>query len=286
MFGSLISAVPTPFDDNNEVDYETFEAFIEDLKNKKVDSIVVGGSTGEGHLLNASELINLLMSAIRVADNKMKVIASINYSDTRTALELVEVLNTIKIDGLLVVVPYYLLPNQEGIYKHFSLIASKTNYPLIIYNVPKRVGTSIQMSTLQRLMENHPNIIGIKEASKNFNLVKNIKEYNPGFKVYCGDDKFLLEFLENGADGVISVAANFISEDIDSFITSFNDEIIDSKLYDYIMLIANILSLDTNPIIIKYILYKNGYNFKRLRLPLTFIKEYDQRIIDELLGFE
>jgi len=286
MFGSLISAVPTPFDDNNEVDYETFESFIEDLKNKKVDSIVVGGSTGEGHLLNASELINLLMSAIRVADNKMKVIASINYSDTRTALELVEVLNTIKIDGLLVVVPYYLLPNQEGIYKHFSLIASKTNYPLIIYNVPKRVGTSIQMSTLQRLMENHPNIIGIKEASKNFNLVKNIKEYNPSFKVYCGDDKFLLEFLENGADGVISVAANFISEDIDSFITSFNDEIIDSKLYDYIMLIANILSLDTNPIIIKYILYKNGYNFKRLRLPLTFIKEYDQRIIDELLGFE
>lgn len=286
MFGRLICAVPTPFNENNEVDYESFEDLLKDLINQSVDSVVVGGSTGEGHLLNASELINLLMCAIRVAEGKMKVIASVNYSDTKTALELVEVLNTIKVDGLLVVVPYYVLPNQDGIYKHFSLIASKTTYPIIIYNVPKRVGTSIQISTLQRLMENHSNIIGIKEASNNLNLVKNIKEYNPSFKVYCGDDKLLLEFLQNDADGIISVAGNFISEDLISFINSYFDGVVDLKLYDYIMLIANILSLDTNPIILKYILYKKGYNFKYLRLPLTFIKEYDQRIIDELLGFD
>lgn len=286
MFGKLICAVPTPFDLNNEVDYDTFEDLILDLKDQHVDAIVVGGSTGEGHLLNATELLNLIMSAIRVCDHEIKVIASVNYSDTRTAIEMVEVLNTLKIDGILVVVPYYLLPNQDGIYKHFSHIATKSNHPIIIYNVPKRVGTSIQFSTLQRLMDNYDNIVGIKEASKNLDLVKNIKEYNPNFLVYCGDDKLLLDFLNNGADGIISVAGNIIPEDINDFILSFNNEVINNKLYDYIMLIANILSLDTNPIILKYILYKKGYDYKKLRLPLTFIKEYDQRIVDELLGFD
>ena len=116
--------------------------------------------------------------------------------------------------------------------------------------------------------------------------VKNIKESNPEFKVYSGDDKLLLEHLNSGADGVISVAGNIIGEDLSDFIKSYEDGVVDKKLYDYITLIANILSLDTNPIIIKYILYKRGYNYKNLRLPLTYIKEYDQRIVDELLGFE
>ncbi len=286
MFGKLICAVPTPFDINNEVDYDTFEDLIFDLKDQHIDAIVVGGSTGEGHLLNATELLNLVMSAIRVCDHEIKVIASVNYSDTRTAIEMVEVLNTLKIDGILVIVPYYLLPNQDGIYQHFSQIASKSKHPIIIYNIPKRVGTSIHFSTLQRLMENCENIVGIKEASKDLEFVKNIKEFNSNFLVYCGDDKLLLDFLNNGADGIISVAGNIIPEDINDFISSYNNEVIDNKLYDYIMLIANILSLDTNPIILKYILYKKGYDFQRLRLPLTYIKEYDQRIVDELLGFD
>lgn len=286
MKSKLIVALPTPFDENNEIDYDTFEDLILDLKEQKVEGIVVGGSTGEGHLLEPSELLNLIMSAIRIANGEMEVIASVNYSDTNMALELTEVLNTLKIDGLLVVVPYYLLPNQEGIYKHFSLIAETSNYPLIIYNVPKRVGTSIKLSTLQRLIDKYDNIIGLKEASNNYELIKNIKESNPEFKVYSGDDKLLLEHLNSGADGVISVAGNIIGEDLSDFIKSYEDGVVDKKLYDYITLIANILSLDTNPIIIKYILYKRGYNYKNLRLPLTYIKEYDQRIVDELLGFE
>lgn len=286
MKSKLIVALPTPFDENNEIDYDTFEDLILDLKEQKVEGIVVGGSTGEGHLLEPSELLNLIMSAIRIANGEMEVIASVNYSDTNMALELTEVLNTLKIDGLLVVVPYYLLPNQEGIYKHFSLIAETSNYPLIIYNVPKRVGTSIKLSTLQRLIDKYDNIIGLKEASNNYELIKNIKESNPEFKVYSGDDKLLLEHLNSGADGVISVAGNIIGEDLSDFIKSYEDGVVDKKLYDYISLIANILSLDTNPIIIKYILYKRGYNYKNLRLPLTYIKEYDQRIVDELLGFE
>lgn len=286
MKSKLIVALPTPFDENNEIDYDTFEDLILDLKEQKVEGIVVGGSTGEGHLLEPSELLNLIMSAIRIANGEMEVIVSVNYSDTNMALELTEVLNTLKIDGLLVVVPYYLLPNQEGIYKHFSLIAETSNYPLIIYNVPKRVGTSIKLSTLQRLIDKYDNIIGLKEASNNYELIKNIKESNPEFKVYSGDDKLLLEHLNSGADGVISVAGNIIGEDLSDFIKSYEDGVVDKKLYDYITLIANILSLDTNPIIIKYILYKRGYNYKNLRLPLTYIKEYDQRIVDELLGFE
>lgn len=286
MKSKLIVALPTPFDENNEIDYDTFEDLILDLKEQKVEGIVVGGSTGEGHLLEPSELLNLIMSAIRIANGEMEVIASVNYSDTNMAIELTEVLNTLKIDGLLVVVPYYLLPNQEGIYKHFSLIAETSNYPLIIYNVPKRVGTSIKLSTLQRLIDKYDNIIGLKEASNNYELIKNIKESNPEFKVYSGDDKLLLEHLNSGADGVISVAGNIIGEDLSDFIKSYEDGVVDKKLYDYITLIANILSLDTNPIIIKYILYKRGYNYKNLRLPLTYIKEYDQRIVDELLGFE
>ena len=286
MLGKLLVAIPTPFDDNDEVDYDAFEDLIIDLKEQKVDGIVVGGSTGEGHLLQPSELLNLIMSAIRICDKDMKVIASVNYSDTNTALEFVEVLNTLKIDGLLVVVPYYLLPNQEGIYKHFSLIAETSDHPIIIYNVPKRVGTSIKLSTLQRLKDNYDNIIGIKEASNNFEFIKNISECYPDFYIYSGDDKLLLEHLNNGAYGVISVAGNIIGEDIQNFIKSYEDGVVDKKLYDYISLIANILCLDTNPIIIKYILYKKGYSYKNLRLPLTYIKEYDQRIVDELLGFE
>lgn len=286
MLGKLLVAIPTPFDDNDEVDYDAFEDLILDLKEQKVDGIVVGGSTGEGHLLNATELLNLIMTAIRICDHEMKVIASLNYSDTKMAIELVEVLNTLKIDGLLVVVPYYLLPNQEGIYQHFSLIAKNSYHPLIIYNVPKRVGTSIKLATLQRLIDDFDNIVGIKEASNNLDFIKNIKEANPTFKIYCGDDKLLLEHLNNGAYGVISVAGNIISEEISEFIKKYEEGILDKKIYDYISLIANILSLDTNPIIIKYILYKKGYDYKNLRLPLTYIKEYDQRIVDELLEFE
>ena len=175
-----------------------------------------------------------------------------------------------RIYAYLVIVPYYIKPSQEGIYKHFDLIAASTSKKIMIYNIPSRCGVGIAPSTVIRLANKHKNIIGMKQCGE-LNDIQTIKEELSQFKVYIGDDHLLLEGLKQRADGIISVTSHLDFQLIEKICK--NENIFDDR---YLKLISEYVFIEPSPAPIKYILSELGYIQNILRLPLTTISEESQ----------
>ncbi len=267
MFGSLLSAMVTPFDDNGEVDFDCVEKLIQQIEKTGHTGIVVAGSTGEGHSLTQEEKIKLLRFVKE--HTKLAVIYTISHNSLVALKEEMKLVNKELCDGYLISVPYYNLPPQRGIYLFFKEIASYTTRPIIIYNVPKRTGSSITFMTIRKLIKACPNIIGIKEASSDMNLIKLLKKNFPFFLCYCGNDSYYYDALQNGADGIISVMSVLYGNEINELYNEFKDGYHHVLLDDYLKLVSELLSLETNPIPIKYLLSKKGFTSMNLRLPLV-----------------
>lgn len=285
MFGRLICAVITPFTITDEIDYKAFKNIINYVYDTGSDAIVIGGSTGEGHLLTLTEKVNLIQSAISFAPKNLKIIGAIGEIGTNETLEMVRMLNAIPLDAVLISVPHYVLPNQEGIYRHFKEIDKISEHPIIIYNVPSRVGTSINKETMLFLRKHCKNIVGIKHASKDVEYIKFLKEHDPQLLVYTGNDGSLLNALNAKADGIISVGANAFGQDFKEVIENHFLNINDEPLKNYISIISDLLEIDTNPIVIKYIMSRKGLCYNILRLPLVSLNEKLQEKINDLLGY-
>jgi 4-hydroxy-tetrahydrodipicolinate synthase len=182
-----------------------------------------------------------------------------------------------QIYAYLIIVPYYIKPSQEGIYKHFDLIASSTHKNIMIYNIPSRCGINIETKTIIKLIQKHKNIIGMKQCG-DINVIRELKEQFNDFKVFIGDDHLLLEGLNNNADGIISVVSHLDYPLIKKVIEERNrfDD-------DYLKLISQYVFLESSPSTIKYILSKLGYIENRLRSPLTQISENSIHLLQPLI---
>ena len=134
MFGKIITAVVTPFDELKNIDYESFKKILLHLSKTHTDSVVIAGTTGEGPTLSINEKINLFKLAKDVLPKHIKVIASIGSNNTAETIKIVKRINKINVDGYLIITPYYNKPSQEGIYQHFKAIDTVSNKPIIIYN--------------------------------------------------------------------------------------------------------------------------------------------------------
>ena len=160
----LITAIVTPFNDNDDIDYTVLEKLTNHLIAQGSDGFVIGGTTGEGPTLTAEEKITLFTRFAEIVGDRAAVIANVGSNNTKASVALAQQVSSINhVDGLLVVVPYYNKPNQDGMIAHFTAIADAATKPVVIYNIPGRTGVDMQVTTVAKLAQ-HPNIQGIKQC--------------------------------------------------------------------------------------------------------------------------
>lgn len=281
MFGSLITALPTLFDRSNRIDFPNTKKLLDHLIATGTQSVAVAGSTGEGELLTWSEKWTLFQFVRDYLPKSIKVIATIGGANTDELKHQIRQVNSLKVDGFLVVVPPYVKPTQEGMFQHFHTLSQVSQKPMIIYNVPSRVGTSISGETVVRLIQSDYGIIGLKQAHDDFQSVDLIKSKYPGFLIFSGDDKRLVEMLNHQGDGIISVGSNLFGEWFKAIIQNHklkeSTDITQQSLEE----LSSLLALESNPIPLKYLLERYGFGMNRLRLPLTPLAEVHQPLLDK-----
>ena len=281
-----ITALITPFKANGKLDEIGLENLILRQIENGVHGIVPCGTTGESPTLTHEEHQEVIKISIDVTKKKIPVIAGTGSNSTNEALEMTASAEEAGANATLQVVPYYNKPNQEGLFKHFSEISKHTSLPLILYNIPGRSVVNLEVETIKKLATENKNIVGIKEASGDINIVKEIKLVCPkDFIVLSGEDSLNLSILEEGGSGFISVTSNLIPNKCSQLFNLFKDgNILEArKINSAISELNKLLFIDTNPIPIKSAMSKIGLCQNNLRLPLTSLnKEKTILLYEEL----
>ncbi len=285
MFGSLITAMVTPFKEDLSLNLDLAEELANFLVENGSDSLVVSGTTGESPVLKEKEKLDLFKAVLQAVKGKARVIAGTGNYCTEETIELTRKAEKIGVDGCLLVVPYYNKPPQEGLKKHFQAVAARTSLPLILYNVPSRTACNLEAETTIELSKVE-NIVGIKEASGNLAQIGKVIAYTPdNFLVYSGDDAFTFPVLALGGDGVISVASHVAGPQIKKMITLFKKGNF-KKALDYhhrLMPLFKGLFLKTNPILTKASVELIGFPVGPPRLPLVEATPEDRQKLKKLL---
>ena len=291
-FGSLITAMITPFDEYGEINWGEVDRIVEKLIEDGSDSILVSGTTGEAPTLSKEEKLALFERVKKIAGNRAKVIAGTTNYCTKESIELTKEAEKIGVDGILATAPYYNKPPQDGLYLHFAKIASETSLPIIVYNIPSRTAVNVLPETLKRLAQDCPNIVGVKEASGDINQIAMIRRLLPRpFLLYSGDDSMTLPLLSVGGDGVVSVASHIVGKEIKEMINSYFSGNVEkaAELHLKLLPIFKGLFLTTNPIPLKEALNLLGYKVGKCRLPLSPIDSKNRAELIKILkeyGFQ
>lgn len=266
----IYTALVTPFTQEGSIDKRAFSRLLSIQEDANISGIIVGGTTGESATLVEEELCTLIQESMQY---RMPIIAGIGSANTAHSVSLAKRVSSYPIKALLVVMPYYNKPTQEGMFQHIESIVKVTDIPIILYNVPSRTVSSITPETVARLKESFPNqIIGIKEATQDMLVFTRLRSLcGEDFLLFTGDDATLYPSLTVGSSGAISVISNIIPKmsmrlmeffDKQEYSTALD---IHEQLQEYIRYIF----IETNPIPIKYALWYKGYIENYLRLPLT-----------------
>lgn len=225
-YGKILLPLITPYKENEEVDYERYGELIEYLIDENLcDSLIVSGTTGEASLLTFEERVKLIETAVKVSAGRKPVIAGTGCASTKETLALTNKAVELGVEVVLIVVPFYNKPTQEGIYNHFKTIAENTKAKILLYNIPIFVGVNLEAETVSRLAAIE-NIIGIKdEAGVNPTQVTDyflaIEKVDPDFVVYNGDDVMLLPTIVQGAMGIVSGGAHIFGHEIRAIFEAF-----------------------------------------------------------------
>jgi 4-hydroxy-tetrahydrodipicolinate synthase len=268
--GSMV-AVVTPMDTDGAVNYRQFAKLIDFHVAAGTEALVVAGTTGESATLDHEEHIALIAKACELAVGRIPIIAGTGSNSTAQTLKLSRVVDRLPVAAFLVVTPYYNKPTQEGMRRHFSMVADAVTRPVILYNVPGRTGVDLKPDTVIKLAA-HANIRGVKEATGELNRVHLIRDAcGPEFKLLSGDDATSCEFMLQGGDGVISVTANVAPASMrhlcDAAIARKRAEAerIDADLQP----LHRALFCESNPIPVKWAVQQMGLIGSGIRLPLT-----------------
>ena len=222
-FGRLLTAMLTPFHADESINHEAAAQLARHLADTGTEGIVVTGTTGESPTLTFEEKLALYRTVKEAVGDRCAVIAGTGSYCTRESVELTEEAEKLGVDGIMLVVPYYNNPPQEGLYQHFRKVAEHTALPIILYNIPARSPRNMETSTVVRLAE-LPNIIAVKEASGKLEQIAEIIAQTPArFQVYSGDDSSTLPLMSMGAYGIISVAAHLVGRQIKEMLDAFVD---------------------------------------------------------------
>jgi 4-hydroxy-tetrahydrodipicolinate synthase len=286
MFYGLGTALITPFDENYNVDYEALRKITRFQVDSKVDAVIVLGTTGESPVINVSEREKIVATVMEEAQGKTKILVGTGTNDTLDVVEMNKIAEKQKVDGVLIVNPYYNKGTQESLLAHYKYISERTPLPILLYNVPTRTGMNILPETAVKIFEQCENVKGIKEASGNISQIAHLFSIKPdSFLVYSGNDDQTLAIIALGGVGEISVFSNAFPAQKKIFVDAAikGDYKTARELSNKYMRMMNILFIETSPSPIKYVMNELGYCKNILRLPLTPILEKNEKILrDEL----
>ncbi len=269
--GRVLTAMVTPFDDDNEVDYDKAKRLALALVESGSDGVVVVGTTGESPALNKEEQARMFAEVADALKGKGTVLAGAGSNNTIEAVHYTKDAEDAGADGVLHVVPYYNKPTQEGLYQHFKTIAGSTDLPVVLYNVPSRTIVNMSADITIRLSK-IPNIVGIKEASGNIAQVTRIvSESRDDFLVWSGNDGDTFPILALGGYGVVSVASHLVGLQIREMINKFVEGDVEesARIHSHLLPLVDSLFIVSNPIPVKYALKLVGFDMGKPRLPLT-----------------
>ena len=288
--GSLVALV-TPMMENDDIDYKSLESLIDWHIEQGTNGIVSVGTTGESATLDVKDHLDVIKHTVDYANSRIPIIAGTGANSTTEAIELTEESKKHGADYALIVTPYYNKPNQNGLIKHYLKLADSVDIPQILYNVPSRTACDLLPSSVKILSE-HKNIIGIKEAvitDERVNDLLDISKDNYDFMLFSGDDPTFLSMMQKGGNGVISVAANVVPNFISNICSLINNGkneeavIINKKLCN----LYDLLFIESNPIPVKWMLYKMNFIQNSIRLPLVELnKKYQENVLNEMLKLE
>jgi len=285
-FTGMGVAIATPFRNDGSIDFKAFENHINYLIDNKVDYIVALGTTGESVTLSKDEKRAVIDFAVEIINKRVPLVVGMGGYNTNELISQIKSNVVDGIDAILSVAPYYNKPTQEGLYIHFKEISMASPVPVILYNIPGRTGTNIDADTILSLASNFQNIIGVKEASGDFeHIMKIIKYKKKNFHVISGDDLTTLPIVSIGGSGVISVIGNAFPGMFGKMVRLALDQKIEEARqmhYKFIDLI-NLLFVDGNPAGIKATLHCLDLMENNLRLPLTPVGDDTYNKIKEVI---
>lgn len=280
-------AIVTPFDEIG-INFSKLEELIEWHIKSGTDAIIICGTTGEASTMTDQEKKETIKFTVDVVNKRIPVIAGTGSNNTSASISMSKWAESIGVDDLLVITPYYNKTTQRGLIAHFKAISEGVNIPIIIYNVPSRTGMNILPKTLLELCK-CSNISAIKEASGNISQVAQIKALcGDRMIIYSGNDDQTIPILSLGGRGVISVLANIIPEEVHNLCKLYFEGKQDEALKIQLATLAlnNSLFIETNPIPVKTAMNLLGFNVGNLRLPLCDMSEDNLEIMkNELVKY-
>ncbi|RXZ76906.1 4-hydroxy-tetrahydrodipicolinate synthase [Paenibacillaceae bacterium] len=288
-FGRLITAMVTPFDAEGQIDWETTGRLIDYLINEQQsDSLVISGTTGESPTLTDEEKLELFRFAVKHAGGRAKIIAGTGSNNTAHSIHLTRAAEQAGVDGILLVVPYYNRPSQEGLYQHFRAIATATSLDVMLYNVPGRTSANLSAETTLRLAEIE-NITSTKECASLDQITQIISKAPEGFRVYSGEDSAALPVLSIGGHGIVSVASHIIGSQMKQLIQAFLDGNHQEAARLHALCFPVFKGLFEcphpvpNPVAVKYALGLKGLPVGGVRLPLVAPTEAEEEFLRKLV---
>ncbi len=288
--GSLVALV-TPMMPDGEIDFDALNKIIDWHIQEGTNGIVSVGTTGESATVNFEEHIEVIRHTINYVDGRLPVIAGTGANSTSEALDLTKEAKIIGANYALIVTPYYNKPSQKGLIEHYIKIADSVDIPQILYNVPSRTACDLLPSTSE-ILSKHRNIVGIKEAVCDEDRIKELIKIslsNDNFQIYSGDDPSFVNMLSIGGHGVISVAANVVPKFISEICSFYQNNEVEKaeEINDKLKNLYDLLFIQSNPIPVKWMMYKMGLVQNALRLPLVELdRKYQEIIISEMLKLE
>lgn len=283
-FKGAATALITPMKDG-KIDYQSFEALIEDQIKNDIDGLVVCGTTGESSTLSDSEHRDLIKFCVEKVNGRVPVIAGTGSNDTSYAVELSSYACEVGADMLLLVTPYYNKTSQRGLVKHFEAVANAVDKPIILYNVPSRTGLNIAPATYKELSYNEK-IVAVKEASGNISQIAEIMQLcGNNLDVISGNDDQIVPIMALGGVGVISVLSNVMPKQTHEMCRAMLDGDVKKAAemqLKYLPLI-NALFSETNPIPVKAAMTKLGMCSSEIRLPLCEMSPDKQSVLYSIM---
>ncbi|OSB15518.1 4-hydroxy-tetrahydrodipicolinate synthase [Clostridium sporogenes] len=277
-------AIITPFT-NTGVDFDKLSELIEWHIKSKTDAIIVCGTTGEATTMTETERKETIKFVIDKVNKRVPVIAGTGSNNTAASITMSKWAESIGVDGLLVITPYYNKTTQKGLVKHFKAVSDAVSTPIIIYNVPGRTGLNITPGTLKELCEDK-NIVAVKEASGNISQIAQIKALcGDKLDIYSGNDDQIIPILALGGIGVISVLANVIPEDVHNMCELYLNGKVNEALKIQLdsLALTNALFIETNPIPVKTAMNLMNMKVGDLRLPLCEMNENNLEVLKKEL---
>jgi 4-hydroxy-tetrahydrodipicolinate synthase len=284
MFSGVGTALITPFDENEDVDYISLRKIIRFQLDNSIDALIVLGTTGESPVIDLGERKKIIEMAITEVNGKVPVIVGTGTNDARDVIRQNKIAEELGADGLLIVNPYYNKGTQASLIQHYKFICGQTSLPVILYNVPSRTGMNLLPETAVRIYDECSNVVGIKEASGDISQIARLFSIKPEeFIVFSGNDDQALPILALGSVGVISVFSNPYPYEMKQIINAFenNDLPRAQNLQNNFIPMMNALFIETSPMPVKYVMHKLGFCQHKFRLPLTEISDASMMLLDK-----